>query len=116
MRGYSLVFGTMMVVLSGAAAAHHGWGSYDDTRKFTITGAVKHLQWQYPHVHVMMDHEGREWTIVLAPISRMQRRGVSQDMLEQGMTIAAEGYPSKRVDNEMRAERITVKGKTFEMR
>jgi hypothetical protein len=52
----------------------------------------------------------------LAPLSRLQARGVSREMLAPGATVAAEGYPSKRTPNEMRAERITVGGETFEMR
>lgn len=116
MRSFFIACAALLVLLSAGAAAHHGWGSYDDTRKMTIEGTVKHLQWQNPHIHIRVDHEGKEWEIVLAPISRMQLRGLSSDMLAHGTMIAAQGYPSKRVENEMRAERIRVKGKTFEVR
>jgi hypothetical protein len=37
-------------------------------------------------------------------------------MIKPGSTVTLEGYPSTRVDTEMRAERITVGGKTFELR
>lgn len=116
MRNLFVASGVILALLSGGAAAHHGWGSYDDSRKMTIQGPVKHLQWQNPHVHIRLDHEGKEWEIVLAPITRMQLRGLSPDMLAHGTIIAAQGYPSKRVENEMRAERITVGRKVFEMR
>ncbi|MGH6874668.1 MAG: DUF6152 family protein [Aestuariivirgaceae bacterium] len=116
MRSFFVVSAAMLALLSGGAAAHHGWGSYDTSRKMTIEGPVKHVQWQNPHAHIRVDHEGKEWEIVLAPISRMQLRGISPDMLAHGTMIAAEGYPSKRVENEMRAERIKINGKTFEMR
>jgi hypothetical protein len=116
MRSFFIISAAMLVLLSGGAMAHHGWGSYDTSHKMTIEGSVKHLQWQNPHVHIRVDHEGKEWEIVLAPPSRMQLRGLSPDMLAHGTMIAAEGYPSKRVENEMRAARITVTGKTFEMR
>jgi hypothetical protein len=64
----------------------------------------------------MVDHDGKEWEISLPAISRLQLRGLSQDMLAHGAMIKAEGYPSKRVTNEMRALYILVNGKTFEMR
>jgi hypothetical protein len=99
-----------------AALAHHGWGSYDASKKFTITAPVEHLMWQNPHAHVMLQYEGATWEVTLAPISRMTLRGLSEEMLKPGTEIAAEGYPSTRHDHEMRAERITVAGKTFEMR
>jgi hypothetical protein len=99
-----------------AALAHHGWGSYDAAKKFTITAPVEHLMWQNPHAHVMLQYEGATWEVILAPISRMTARGLSEDMLKPGTEIVAEGYPSKRSEHEMRAERITVAGKTYEMR
>ena len=46
----------------------------------------------------------------------MQRRGLSEEMLKTGTAIKAEGYPSTRREHEMRAERITVDGKVYEMR
>jgi hypothetical protein len=106
----------MLALLPCGAAAHHGWSGYDTSRRMTIEGPIKHLQWENPHVHMRLDHEGKEWEIVLAPITRMQLRGLSPDMLAHGTMVAAEGYPSTRVGNEMRAERITLAGKVFEMR
>jgi hypothetical protein len=116
MRRFFVTSAAILVLTSGGAAAHHGWGSYDVFHKMTIEGPVKHLQWENPHVHVMVDHDGKEWEIILPAISRLQLRGLSQDMLAQGTMIKAEGSPSKRVTNEMRALYILVNGKTFEMR
>lgn len=99
-----------------AALAHHGWGSYDASKKFTIAAPVEHLMWQNPHAHVMLQYEDATWEITLAPISRLTRRGLSEDMLKPGADISAEGYPSTRNAHEMRAERVTVAGKTYEMR
>jgi hypothetical protein len=46
----------------------------------------------------------------------MQARGLTQEMLKPGTTVAVEGYPSTQKQHEMRAERITVSGKTVELR
>ncbi|MGE0240747.1 MAG: DUF6152 family protein [Parvibaculaceae bacterium] len=99
-----------------AASAHHGWGSYDSTKKFTIEAAIEMAAWQNPHAHVMLKYENATWEVTLAPISRMERRGLSEEMLKSGTVIQAEGYPSTRREHEMRAERITVAGKVYEMR
>jgi len=98
------------------AFAHHGWGSYDSAKKFTIESPVEHVVWQNPHVHVTLKYQEATWEVTLAPVSRMTRRGVEETMLTPGTVIAAEGYPSTRTEHEMRAERITIAGKVYEMR
>jgi hypothetical protein len=105
-----------VVACGGTALAHHGWGSYDVAGKFTITAPVETLEWANPHVHLMVKHDGATWEATLAPIFRMQARGLSADLLKAGTTVAVEGYPSTRHSREMRAERITVDGKTYELR
>jgi hypothetical protein len=115
LKRFAAIIG-MIMALSGGVAAHHGWGSYDANRKFIIRSEVKHLLWQNPHVHIQLEHEKATWTIVLAPVSRMQLRGLSPELIKDGTAVAAEGYPSRRVEHEMRAERIRVKDKTYELR
>jgi Family of unknown function (DUF6152) len=102
--------------LPGVALAHHGWGSYDSAKVFTIKSPVETLDWHNPHVTITVKHEGQSWQAILAPISRMQRRGLSEAMLAAGKEVAVEGYPSIRVEREMRAERITADGRVFELR
>jgi hypothetical protein len=46
----------------------------------------------------------------------MDARGLSKEMLKVGATATVEGYPSRVKPDEMRAERITVAGKTVELR
>lgn len=104
------------VVSAGAASAHHGWGSYDANKPFTITASVEQLVWADPHTHVMLKHEGAVWEATLAPLFRMQARGLSEPMLKPGTQVAVYGYPSTRLEHEMRAERITVGGKTVGLR
>ena len=66
------------------------------------------------------DHHGarpdKVWTVTLAPTSRMINRGATADMVAVGKTVSAYGYASTVEKDEMRAERITVDGKTVEMR
>lgn len=101
---------------AGAAYAHHGWSKYDAAKKFTITAPVETLSWSNPHGQITLKHENATWTVILAPVSRMLNRGLTEEMLKTGATVAAEGYPSTVTPNEMRAERVTVDGKTVELR
>lgn len=98
------------------AVAHHGWGSYDTEKAFAITAPVEHLEWVNPHAHLMLKHEGQTWEATLAPLSRMQARGLTAEMLAPGTMVTVYGYPSTRTKNEMRAERITVGATTVELR
>jgi len=102
--------------LSSAAFAHHGWGSYDAKAEFLISAPVSELVWANPHVHLMLYYDGATWEATLAPISRMQLRGLTEEMLQPGTSVVVEGYPSTARPHEMRAERITVAGQTIELR
>ena len=59
---------------------------------------------------------GKTWIAVLAPPSRMEARGLDKALLKPGTTATVVGYPNRDKPEEMRAERITVGGKTVELR
>ena len=101
---------------AGGALAHHGWGSYDASKKLTIASPVQHLAWQNPHVHIHVRHQGATWEAVLAPPFRMEARGLSPELIKAGAQVQLEGYPATQGQPEMRAERITGAGKTYELR
>jgi hypothetical protein len=99
-----------------AALAHHGWGSYDASKVMIVDAVVTDLRWQNPHVHIDVNHDNASWELVLAPPFRMEVRGLSPEMIKAGTRVRVEGYPSTRVAHEMRAERIRVGSRTFELR
>jgi len=108
---------TAIVLAAGAAFAHHGWGSYDAAKPVTVTGPIITSKYENPHATVTVRGEGSKvWTVTLAPTSRMSTRGASDKVIAVGKSISASGYPSTATPDEMRAERITVDGKTYEMR
>jgi hypothetical protein len=104
------------LAIAGPAAAHHGWGSYDAAKPVTVTGPILNAKYENPHATITVRGADKAWTVTLAPTSRMNNRGATADMVAQGKTVTAFGYPSTVEKDEMRAERITVDGKTYEMR
>jgi Family of unknown function (DUF6152) len=114
----TLTFGLIALLIGGVPSvfAHHGWGGYDSSVTLTLTGVIREAGYEHPHGHVRLEVPGKLWEVVLAPPSRMERRGLSQDMLKPGVTANVVGYPHKTDPNEMRAERITIDGKTVELR
>ena len=103
-------------LLAAGAFAHHGWGSYDAANPVTVTGPIQTLKFENPHAEITVKAPEKVWTVTLAPTSRMTSRGASADIVAVGKTVSAYGYPSTVDRNEMRAERITVGGKTYELR
>lgn len=101
---------------AGAAFAHHGWGSYDASKPVTVTGPIATSKFENPHATITVRASDKVWTVTLAPTSRMNNRGATEKVVAVGQNISAYGYPSTVEKDEMRAERITVNGKTYEMR
>ena len=102
---------------STTAWAHHGWSSYDAATVLTIEAPILTANYQNPHSDITLkDQAGKEWHVILAPPSRMERRGIAKDALTVGKTVTVVGYPSRNVDGEMRAERMTIDGNVVELR
>jgi len=104
------------LLLASAALAHHGWGSYDDKKLIKVEGPVLTLKYQNPHAEIIMNRDGKKWEIVLAPLSRIEARGLKRADIEAGKVVTVEGYARKDGTPEIRAERITANGKTVELR
>lgn len=98
------------------ALAHHGWSEYDASQTLTLTGAIEQAGYEHPHGYVTLTAAGKRWTAVLAPPSRMDNRGLARETLQSGATVTVVGYPNRSRPEEMRAERITVAGRTVELR
>jgi Family of unknown function (DUF6152) len=108
--------GAALIVAPALAFAHHGWSEYDAATPLKLAGKIAEAGYEHPHGHVRLETPGKTWLVVLAPPSRMDHRGLTREMLKAGAPAAVEGYPNRSKPEEMRAERITVAGKTFELR
>lgn len=111
-----LALAAVMLGLAPTAGAHHGWSGYDSAQVLNFTGVIRESGYEHPHGHVRLEVPGKVWLVVLAPPSRMERRGLPSDALAPGARATVVGYPSRTNAEEMRAERITVQGKTVELR
>jgi len=107
---------TALGLLPALSLAHHGWSEYDQSSMLTLTGRVEEVGYEHPHGYVKLAAPGKTWLAVLAPPSRMDNRGLTKEMLKPGTTVQVVGYPNRTKPEEMRAERITVTGKTVELR
>jgi hypothetical protein len=124
MRGKSDITSTIRPVLGvlvtlalggGQLLAHHGWTGYQE-KETQLTGTITSASYENPHGQVDLSVDGKRWQIVLAPPSRMQARGLDRGMLKVGSQATVVGYIHKTTPTELRAERITIGGKTTELR
>jgi hypothetical protein len=115
---------TRRLVLSAALAtfaalpalAHHGWGSYDADNPMTIEGEIVEVAVENPHGEMTLEHDGEGWRVTLAPLSRMNARGATAEVLRPGVPVTAHGYPRRDGTPEIRAEWIEVGGTRIPLR
>ncbi len=103
-----VVLGT--VAGGSAPQAHHGWSGYEASKLLTLTGTVRSAAFESPHGVVALESGGKVWRVILAPPSRLQRRGLPPGSIQPGQEATVEGYAHRSDPAELRAERIRVDG------
>lgn len=114
--GFAAAAFATATLAAGAALAHHGWSSYDAEKVLKPTAKVLESSWASPHGAIVIEMNGARWDVVLAPVARMEARGLAKEDIAVGKTVTVEGYPRRDGTREIRAERITAGGKTVELR
>lgn len=110
------LFLATLLAAPAVALAHHGWSEYDSSKLLKLSGKIVEAGYEHPHGHVRMETPGKTWNVILAPPSRMERRGLEKGQLKPGATATVEGYANRDKPEELRAERIIIGGKTIELR
>lgn len=107
---------TLILFCVAFSPYHHGWANYDQEKTLDYKGTVQELVYENPHATAKVLQDKKVWTVILAPVSRMEARGVTAEMLKKGIQVQVVGYPHKEIKDEMRAERVFVDGKKYELR
>lgn len=111
-----IALAALAVTLFSFRMLHHGWSNYDQKKVLNLKGEILESRYENPHGMLTFKADDKTWTVVLAPPSRMQSRGLEAAMLKKGTMATVVGYPHLKIKDEMRAERITVDDKTTELR
>ena len=80
----AVIFFFAFTLLTIAAFAHHGWGSYDANKPLTVTGPILTSKFENPHATITVQGSDKVWTVTLAPISRMSSRGATGRIVAVG--------------------------------
>ena len=107
-----------LTIFATTLLAHHGWSEYDEKTPLTVAGAITASSYSNPHgtIKLRATDSGKVWDVVLAPVARMQTRGLTEAMLKPGTVVTVLGYQHRKTATEMRAENITVEKKKVELR
>ena len=70
MNKRTILFTLAALLSAGTASAHHGWGSYDVSKAFTISAPVETLSWADPHARIMLKYEYRDPATTRVPPGR----------------------------------------------
>ena len=105
----------LLCVVPTMTSAHHGWSTYDANKTVTITAPISEIRWANPHGAAAVQYQGKRWEVVLAPVLRMEQRGLTADMLKKAKAVTLIGQP--RIDGtpEMKIQRIVVEGKEYNL-
>jgi len=94
------------VLVSGFSAfSHHSFSAeYDANKPVTVTGVVKKVEWQNPHIWFYVevkDENGKltTWGFSGGPPGMLTRRGITKDVLKVGDVIKVEGFRAKDGSN-----------------
>ena len=96
-------------------SAHHGWGGYLDA-EFEISGTVSTpVSLAGPHATMTIKGtDGHDWLLTLAPPPRTSAAGLKDGSLPVGTKVTAHGHRARDYNRyEVKTERITVEGKTY---
>ncbi|MET0982058.1 MAG: DUF6152 family protein [Telluria sp.] len=111
-----ILFAAVAALAAGSAAAHHGWSEYQADKPLDLSGTIEQAGYEQPHGFVRLKTADKTWLVVLAPPYRMESRGLAREKLVAGQKATVHGYPHRSKGDELRAERITIEGKTTELR
>ena len=106
----------LALAIAAPAFAHHGWSSYDTDKTIRVTAPLSAVKWGNPHGSAKVAWHGKTWNVILAPVARMQARGLTRAMLVSGKPVTLIGYPRRDGGAEMRIETVVAGGKRVELR
>ena len=105
----------LWVGAAGVAMAHHGW-SWTEDGFFELEGVITDIYLGNPHATLDVNVEGEIWRVELAPPSATAAAGFTEEAATVGDEVTAVGNRSRDdVETRMKAVRLTVNGKTFDI-
>ena len=95
--------------------AHHGW-AWATNEEFVLPGTVKSVRHGNPHGTMVLGTRSGDWTVEIGQPWRNEAAGLSPSVLKRGTRLVVHGHRSaKKRQRLMKAERIVIAGKSFNL-
>jgi hypothetical protein len=105
----------VLAAMALPAAAHHGWAWTQDGF-FELTGTISNIYYGNPHPTLDVEANGEVWRVDLATPRATANAGFMEDTAKVGDEVTAIGNRSRdETEKHMKAVRIIVKGKTYDV-
>jgi hypothetical protein len=106
----------VVLILTAYAAAvfgHHSEAAeYDSTKPVKVTGILKKVEWQNPHVWFYVEVKDEKGTTTIwgfsgAPPGSLMRRGITKEALKIGAVVNVEGSRARDGSNNASGRSVT---------
>ena len=99
MTGFLAVAGELLLIC-GAALAHHGNSAYDANHPISITGTVTEFVWSNPHCQIYLDVKDDKgnvvhWSVESQSPGILHRNGWTRESIKPGDTVTITLIPAK---------------------
>jgi hypothetical protein len=95
----------VLLAIAAPVSGHHSEAAeYDASKPVKITGVLKQVEWQNPHVWFYVDVTDENgnvttWGFSAAPPGALMRRGVTKATLKIGAVVSVEGVRARDGSN-----------------
>jgi hypothetical protein len=102
-----------LLIATKPIAAHHSEAAeYDSTKPVKITGTIKKVEWENPHVWFYVDVKDESgkittWGFSIAPPGMLMRRGITKEALKIGAVVNVEGSRARDGSNNASGRSVT---------
>ena len=115
LRFFSFLVVCGLALLPLSASAHHGWAGNGD-EEFEISGTVSSpVNLVGPHATMKIKaSDGQVWDLTLASVPQPKSAGLTENAIPVGSAVTAHGHRNRDPKKfEIKTERVTFNGKTF---
>jgi hypothetical protein len=108
-----LVLGFGIMVITKPILAHHSEAAeYDPNKPVKVTGTIKKVEWQNPHVWFYVDVKEENgkittWGFSTSPPGMLMRRGITKDAFKIGAVVNVEGSRARDGSNNASGRSVT---------
>jgi hypothetical protein len=108
-----LLAALILMSIAAPVFSHHSEAAeYDATKLVKVTGTIKKVEWQNPHVWFYVDVKDESgkittWGFSVAPPGSLMRRGITKDALKIGAMVNVEGARARDGSTNASGRRVT---------